>query len=257
MAQSIWHEKVGTVLITIMLTGIGSVALQSAKYMSMDFADRMKHSEERFQAKLALENGPWEYWKKFNEVREPISKNDTERSQILSASLKELHSGPININKLEHALDMAYGDLGSISYAPVFGATMEGERATFTQDLKIQIEGLELLYDFAQGPKSVKELLKLRNGLERNTFHRSQSLRAEVSALNASQFESDRNKKASDEAIRQYKSEMQEHNHWLNVSGISLMASLIAYGLLLHYLTFGVKAKKDTQEKAASAAQAT
>jgi hypothetical protein len=256
MAQSIWHEKIGTVLITIMLTAIGSVALQSAKYMEIDFYDQMKLSEERYQANLALESVPLEYWKEFNKVREAVRNNDKERSQVFSTSLKQL-SGHINIRIVGHALDTAYGDLGSLSYAPVSGAMLEAQRTTLIQDLKIQIEGLELLYDFAQKPKSVKELLKLRNGLERNSFHRAQSLRAEVSALNASQFESDRDKKASADALKQYTSEMQEHAHWLNVSIISLMASVIAYGLLLSYLSSGVKAKSDTQGKVVSAAEAT
>ena len=255
MAQeSNWRDKVGSVFVTLVITALGSAAFQSAKYLEIDFHEHRKSSEERFDAKMIAINAPYEYWKKFQESRDKIKKDNDDRDKIFGESLKKLAAGHMDAKKLGDALRTAYRNLGSVSYSPVSGTAMEAERATLVQDLKIQIEGLELLYNWAETPGTLKDKLKLAKAIERNSFQRSQSLNAVVAALEASQIEFDHDKKANDEAGKQYKEELQEDLRSLRMARDVLMGSLVGYVLLVAYVTSRPKPKTTDEEKTAVAA---
>ncbi len=248
MAQETnWREKVGSVLLTILITALGSVAVQSAKYIGVDFEEHRKIAQVRMEEKLAATKLPLEYWKGFNDSYVETKNASDQREKVFTETLKDLSASHMDTKKIGHALETAYSNLGTISYAPVLGPAMESERATLVQDIKIEIEGLELLYNWAEMPGTPKEKVKLARALERNQLQRIQTAHASLAAIKASMLESDRDKEADAKVWKQNREDYQEDLQTLRMARNALMTSLVGW---VWVVSFFIRSKpKPIQEE--------
>lgn len=245
--ENIWRDKVATVLVTIVLTGLGTVAVQSAKYSFVDYYDVVDASKKTFDAKIAPIEASHKRWKHFADIRKQIMHGVNERSKMITGSEPTEPQNKIDRAKLMDSLRDAYSDMGSISYAPVYGTTMEAQRATLVELLKTDIDGLELLYNWrlSTGAHGLRERLKLGISLQKNLFRRAQAANAALATIDAAQIEDDDETRDIGAIRTQYSDEIARALRRAKLATWALVGSLIAYVLLLNYIL----ASKQTAEK--------
>jgi len=237
MAQNIWREKVGSTLITIMLTALGAVAFQSAKYAAWDYPDATRASNEWYDTKIEEQKVASERWKDFEDSRREIDKRSRDRRKLLMELMTSLPKRHLDRRRLSDALSSAYSDLGSMSYAPAFGSALEAERAATVEELKVELEGLNLLHNWVENPGNSKAKTKLLLALEQNLYREEQTLNGSLAVSKALHFFLDDQTRELDRDLKRYKKELREQLRSATVAIISLTLSLIGYILLLSYMT--------------------
>jgi len=246
---SLWQDKIGSALFAVALSALGAIAYQSGRYMFVDYKTSVAASQERIDEVIKAQHKADRQWQTFKKAFDPVFKRAGERDSFITESLKLLRTNAVNESKLNDSLRQAYADLGTISFVPASGNTMQ-LRTTQVEELRTQIEALELLdkrtvkkltlTERAQvGRDSMGILLRLVEGINAT----KSALLGEEDRLRDEDVE-------SAAALEKYESEVKQVKRWLSLSGVAFGISCFAYILLLQ---FALTAPSKSQEAKAAA----
>jgi hypothetical protein len=251
-----WRDKLSSTLVSILLTALGAVAFQSAKYVAIDYWAEERASLAQIEQR-SRDLKKWStYHHAFDEIAKKVRERNKQRSALITSNIPPQAKITSSYGKFSKALFDAYDDFGAISHAPILDQEMETTRKITTEETQATIDGLEILTDMSieKPPLSLDRRLKAANALEKTSRRFVSALSGSISVYEANKLAADAKDadwKIQDERAAQ---EHKDRDFWFFVRLGLAAISIIAWIELVFSLNPKREGKSKSGKQVATAA---
>jgi hypothetical protein len=250
-------DKINTTLITILLTALGTIAFQSVKYLAFDYWAFHREQMETIAAKITSQQNSFTRIKKFKKNVDDVENRLQERDKFITPFYRGGFIKLIDGAKTRQHLAETYTDLGSIAYIPVNGTPFEPYRAAVVDQVKSQIDALEIIERQATRQERHKlltndEAYKVSDELRHTVYHQAEAGAAVVAASSVLDTELDLSSNDATTYLAKAKNERHQHDIWFVVAMLVFALTGLLYIRLLRRITATLMPNEIPPAKAAT-----